>query len=202
MRGLCPELVVFVDRWPLPQAVVARSRHTGMDQDVVAHMFAENEEFLVNLLQDPNTVGWNRRVLFPSHPVPEGMRTRPVSSSDSGCISSTWPFSFQGSDTYITKCAQRFPSVCLGTANGHHVGHMLGISCSALGLLYVKPEFRGQGYAKVIISHLAQKYFESGEDVYVSIAESNVTSQKVHRSLGFRRVTGSRIVWINCDSGM
>ncbi|XP_076448037.1 glycine N-acyltransferase-like protein 3 isoform X2 [Babylonia areolata] len=131
-------------------------------------------------------------------PVPEGMKIRPISDADVGIVNSTWKFATDGSDVFIQQFIQQFPSVYLETEGGVHVGHMLGTSCGTIGMLYVNPEFRRKGYAKVIISHLAQKYFDGGDDACVFVEETNSPSLSLHQSLGFKVVPGLTINWMKC----
>ncbi|XP_076448552.1 L-amino acid N-acyltransferase MnaT-like [Babylonia areolata] len=75
---------------------------------------------------------------------------------------------------------------------------MLSTSYGTMGMLYVNPDFRRKGYAKVIVSQLTQKKFDRGEDVYVVVEESNSASQHLHESLGFTIVPAGTLVWLRC----
>ncbi|XP_076448674.1 acetyltransferase YE1169-like [Babylonia areolata] len=131
-------------------------------------------------------------------PVPGGIKVRSVSSADVQRIHSTWEFSYEGSYTYFEEYVRHHPSVYLETNSGHYVGHMLSTSYGTMGMLYVNPDFRRKGYAKVIVSQLTQKKFDRGEDVYVVVEESNSASQHLHESLGFTIVPAGTLVWLRC----
>ncbi|XP_076452512.1 glycine N-acyltransferase-like protein 3 isoform X2 [Babylonia areolata] len=237
LRGQYPQLEFFVDRWPHPQAVLAKVRREHVEQSVVEGVFGVTEGAVGDLLRDPTIALWDTRVvltavtkslkpvlltvaeemgksvtlytsvLLKATPkditpasVPDGIKIRSVSSADIKRMNSTWEYSFEGSDTYMQESVRHYPSVYLQTGSGHHVGHMVGTSYGTLGMLYVYPEFRRNGYAKVIVSQLAQKYFDRGEDAYVFVEENNLPSQRLHESLGFRSVYGGGVVWLWCDS--
>ncbi len=55
--------------------------------------------------------------------------------------------------------------------------------------LCVKPEYRGQGIAKYLVKMLVNKLGRKRPLFFATIDESNLVSQKVFRSLGFRVLT-------------
>ncbi|XP_076448066.1 glycine N-acyltransferase-like protein 3 isoform X2 [Babylonia areolata] len=134
---------------------------------------------------------------LPPIPAPEGVKLRSATTADVGVIISTWKFGSNATEAFVRTWIQDFPSVYLETETGQHVGHMTGKSGGTMGLLYVNPEFRRKGYAKVIVTQLAQKYFDRGE-VYVRIQDDNQPSQCLHKSLGFREVPDSKVVVMWC----
>ncbi|XP_070192148.1 glycine N-acyltransferase-like protein 3 isoform X2 [Littorina saxatilis] len=129
-------------------------------------------------------------------PVPEGMKISPVTEDVVDVVNSTWKFICEGSDLYIRDLVRHQPSVFLTMEDGQHVGHMLGNSYGAMGMLYIQPHFRRKGYAKVIVSQLAAKYFEEGCDVYVMIEEDNEKSINLHHSVGFKTVPNFKVAWM------
>ncbi|KAK7101779.1 glycine N-acyltransferase-like protein 3 [Littorina saxatilis] len=129
-------------------------------------------------------------------PVPEGMKISPVTEDVVDVVNSTWKFSNDGSDLYICDLVRHHPSVFLTMEDGQHVGHMLGNSNGSMGMLYIQPHFRRKGYAKVIVSQLAAKFFEEGRDVYVMIEEDNEKSINLHHSVGFKTVPNSKVAWM------
>ena len=117
------------------------------------------------------------------------MTTSPIAEEDISIIDQTWTLFGSGSSAdYVRDQIQHFPSVVLKSKSGHHVGHMFARSGGMIGALYVLPSFRGKGYAKVIVSQLAQKFFECGEDAYVIVSTNNQQSLHVHASVGFKVV--------------
>nr|KAG5691454.1 hypothetical protein BaRGS_017297 [Batillaria attramentaria] len=113
-------------------------------------------------------------------------------------VNATWKFASKGSDMFIRAMVQQFPSAALLTESGQHVGHMVGEHYGPMGMLYVQPEFRGQGLAKVIVTNLAQKYFGLGEDAYVIVETTNEKSLKLHQSVGFKVVPDIMVAWLGC----
>ena len=130
-----------------------------------------------------------------NRPVPEEVKMLPISEEHVTVVDTTWKFTTEGSDSYIKDLIQHHPSLILFTECGQHVGHMLGKGNGTLGMLYVQPQFRRKGYAKVIISQLAQKYFDKGEDVYVTIEEDNPNSINLHQSVGFKIVPDLKLMF-------
>ena len=119
--------------------------------------------------------------------VPKGIAALPISEDDIATIEQTWDtFDSEFRGDYIREQIQHFPSVVLKSESGQHIGHGLARSGGMMGMLYVLPSFRRKGYAKVIISQLAQTYFECGEDAYAIVRTDNYISQKVHASVGFK----------------
>lgn len=53
--------------------------------------------------------------------------------------------------------------------------------------IYVKPQFRGQGYAKKIYE-AALKTLSNQDFLYAIVNEKNETSMKLHQSLGFKQI--------------
>ena len=111
------------------------------------------------------------------------MKIQPVSEDYVHIVYSTWKFSGEHTEMFIRHLVEQHPSIVLTTDTGQHVGHLLGQSYGGMGMLYIQPEFRRKGYAKVIISQLMQKYLEMGEDVYMVIETDNSTSLNMSRFL-------------------
>jgi predicted GNAT family acetyltransferase len=62
----------------------------------------------------------------------------------------------------------------------------------------VKPEFRGKGYAKWIITQLALRQIKDTElDYHMSfVLDTNVVSSCVHKKSGYKEYTNDRYFWI------
>ncbi|KAL8593215.1 hypothetical protein ACOMHN_009870 [Nucella lapillus] len=73
LRGQFPDLEFFVDRWPHPQAALARVDPDGQQlrcqnffRKSVEGIYSENEDALNRLLTDPEVIDWNTRTYFSS----------------------------------------------------------------------------------------------------------------------------------------
>lgn len=133
-------------------------------------------------------------------PVPEQMKLTPISDKSIDIVHATWKFSVMPlSKLYITDIIHMEPSIMMTTDDGRHVGHMLGYPGGIIGMLFILPEFRGKGYAKVIISHLAQQLFDMGEEeVFLFVQENNKASLNLHTSVGFKVVKDAQqLGWIS-----
>ncbi|KAL8559384.1 hypothetical protein ACOMHN_045104 [Nucella lapillus] len=67
LKGHSPDLEFFVDRWPHPQAVVARENPAGeqmMSKTGELRVFGVDEKALRNLLENPDIISWNQRIIF------------------------------------------------------------------------------------------------------------------------------------------
>ena len=138
---------------------------------------------------------WFSTLLFNS-PVPEGMKSSPIPDDYISIVDSTWKFTEEGTESVIRQLLEHHFSVVLTSDDGQHVGHMMGQSYGSMGQLYVHPQFRRKGYAKVIISQLAQMYFDKGEDAYVVIEDDNLPSINLHLSVGFKAVPDFKMAWM------
>ena len=61
-------------------------------------------------------------------------------------------------------------------------------------MLYVVPEARGQGLGSYITCQLAEKYFQQGLPVVVTVVTDNAPSIKLHERLGFKKMCV--VTWI------
>ena len=134
--------------------------------------------------------------LFFHRPVPEGMKIQPISEDYVRIVDSTWAFSGEHTEMFIRHLVEEHPSIVMTTDNGQHVGHLMGQSYGGMGMLYLQPEFRRKGYAKVIISQMAQKYFEMGEDMYMVIQVGNSASLNLSRFFSFKLVPNFQTAWL------
>ncbi|XP_046359267.2 glycine N-acyltransferase-like protein Keg1 [Haliotis rufescens] len=130
-------------------------------------------------------------------PVPNGFKLLPLTQDDSKLVNTEWKFT-GGNESlaYINKLITCLPSCCLYDPDGIIVGFAMSYHYGALGMLHVMEEHRGKGYAKVIMSHLAQKRLQTGKEAFIVIEESNAVSLKVHEGLGFKHVPNMKVVWI------
>ncbi|KAL8587660.1 hypothetical protein ACOMHN_045349 [Nucella lapillus] len=126
--------------------------------------------------------------LVPALPVPEGMVCRPIrSAADIDIANRTWKYGNEDSTAFIHHLVHQYPSSYLGTEQGQHIGHILGLSCDTVGVLYLNPEYRHKGCAMIMSTHLLQRFLECGEDVvYGVVEESNKPALKFNLSLGFK----------------
>jgi GNAT superfamily N-acetyltransferase len=127
--------------------------------------------------------------------VPEGIKLSPVTREAAAIVNSTWKFSSPDSLVYINDRIRTLPSLMMTTSDGRHVGHMIGHGAAGMGVLYVFPEFRRKAYAKVIITHLAHKFFQMGYEAYVCVECDNEGSLNLHTSVGFQLVP-VKLAWV------
>ena len=133
---------------------------------------------------------------FSNRPVPEGMKIQPISEDYVRTVHSTWKFSGEHTEMFIRHLVEQHPSIVMTTDSGQHVGHLVGQSYGAMGMLYIQPEFREKGYAKIIISQLAQKYREMGEDLYTVVETDNSAALNLNRFFNLTPLPNCQIAWM------
>ncbi|KAL8612196.1 hypothetical protein ACOMHN_018485 [Nucella lapillus] len=184
----------WVDTWPHPQALVAREDVPVTRLALEEMKISFSEVTAILLKATPQDLKPRARIL------PAGLKFQAVSETEARTICTTWKYSQFASETYMKKQIEESSSVYLATEHGRHVGHMICRSYGTIGLLFVNPEFRGKGYAKIIVSQLAQNLFDRGDDaVYVFIEEDNIPSRNLHEAMGFREVSGGNSTWLFCS---
>ncbi|CAG5132323.1 unnamed protein product, partial [Candidula unifasciata] len=120
-------------------------------------------------------------------PVPRDLTMRDLDPlTDTDLVISTWKYSRAHADEFVRALITHFPSVGLFDQNNQCLGFELTLQDETTGLLYVLPEARGRGLAKVIISQLAHKNFALGLPAAALVVSGNATSLKLHLDLGFR----------------
>ena len=124
------------------------------------------------------------------------MKIQPVSEDYINIVNSTWKFSGEHTEMFIRHLVEEHPSIVMTTDSGQHVGHLLGQSHGGPGMLYIQPDFRRKGYSKVILSQLARKYREMGEDMYMVIEVDNSASLKLCRFFNLKPVPNIQIAWV------
>ena len=121
------------------------------------------------------------------------MKIQPVSEAYVPIVQSTWKFSGEHTEMFIRHLVEEYPSIVMTTDSGQHVGHLLGQSYGGVGMLYIQPEFRRKGCAKVIFSQLSQKYLEMGEEMYMVIETHNSASLNLSRFFNLEPVPNVQI---------
>ncbi|XP_064622983.1 uncharacterized protein LOC135485145 [Lineus longissimus] len=100
---------------------------------------------------------------------------------------------------HIEFCLERFPSLCLTSVKtGELVAYGFIQDYGAVGKLFVKPAFRGQGYAKWIMTQLARRQIkDTGLEYHMSfVLETNVESSLVHQKCGYREYPSDKYFWV------
>ncbi|KAG7462899.1 hypothetical protein MATL_G00189580 [Megalops atlanticus] len=141
-------------------------------------------------LQDPS--------LLPELTVNSDAVTRISSLNEShiDLVNKTWKF---GGDEKgyknIKKLVSHFPTCCIIDENGQPVSWVLVYDYCALGMLYTLPEYRGKGYAKILISTIARRLHAQGYPVYCFIEEENELSYRLFKNLGFTEDPTYKAAW-------
>ena len=124
------------------------------------------------------------------------MKIQPVSEDYIHIVHSTWNFSEEHTEMFIRHLVEEHPSIVMTTDSGQHVGHLLGQSYGGVGMLYIQPEFHRKGYAKVIISQLAQKYIETEEEVYAVRDTDNSAANNLHQFFNIKPLPKLQTAWV------
>ncbi|KAG5266911.1 hypothetical protein AALO_G00237680 [Alosa alosa] len=111
-------------------------------------------------------------------------------------VNKTWKFGGNEKGyNNIKNLMCNFPSCCIVDETGQPVSWVLMYDYCALGILYTKPEHRGKGYAKILITVLSKKLLAQGYPVYCFIEEGNDISLRLFKSLGFTEDPSYRAIW-------
>ncbi|KAJ8361477.1 hypothetical protein SKAU_G00180020 [Synaphobranchus kaupii] len=168
-------------------------QHATMLKDISATKGVTVRQFtLVHLLalQDPS--------LLPQLSVNSDMEARISSLNEShvSLVKNTWKF---GGDEKafqkIQHLISHFPTCCITDEEDRPVSWVLFYDYCAIGLLYTVPEYRGRGYAKILISTMATSLHAQGYPVYCFIEEENHLSYKLFKKMGFTEDPSYRAAW-------
>ncbi|CAK6951732.1 glycine N-acyltransferase [Scomber scombrus] len=125
-----------------------------------------------------------------------GISLSSLDESHVSLVNQTWKFAdSEGSVRMIRNMIMNFPSCCVLDAEGQPVSWILTYATCALGMLYTLPEHRGKGYAKVLVSAMAKRFYAHGYPVYCFIEEENAVSYKLFKNLGFTEDPSYRATW-------
>ncbi|XP_028323803.1 glycine N-acyltransferase-like protein 3 [Gouania willdenowi] len=115
-------------------------------------------------------------------------------------VNKTWKFGGNqlGYNT-IENLIINFPSCCILDEQDQPVSWILMYDYCAMGILYTLPEYRGRGYAKVVITTMAKKLASEGYPAYCFIEEDNKLSYKLFKNLGFIDDPSYRAAWLEID---
>lgn len=104
-------------------------------------------------------------------------------------LSSKWPYIDVVHDTeeYTRFLITQFPSLALRlqSDNSALVGWVTLHTYGALAMLYVEPEFRGQGLGQYLTQQISKIVVEKGIPVYLVVERANVVAQQMYMKCGF-----------------
>ncbi|XP_064613176.1 glycine N-acyltransferase-like [Liolophura sinensis] len=131
---------------------------------------------------------------------PKGITVAELSSKDAEVVNSRWKFNSGRQSMSVFKFwIENYPSVALFDAEGQLVAWELTTHFGIMGRLYVMPEHRGKGYAKYIISTLAQKCFAKDIKPVANLELCNYRSIRLHQKMGFTKVSSSPLTFIKTE---
>ncbi|KAM4598852.1 glycine N-acyltransferase-like protein 3 isoform 1-T1 [Fundulus diaphanus] len=125
-----------------------------------------------------------------------GICLKSLDESHVDLVTRTWKFARNREVVgMIRNMVCNFPSCCVLDAEGKPVSWILTYVSGAIGMLYTLPEHRGKGYAKVLISSMAKKFFGHGYPVFCFIEEENLVSYQLFKSMGLSEDPSYRATW-------
>ncbi|XP_068183602.1 glycine N-acyltransferase [Antennarius striatus] len=125
-----------------------------------------------------------------------GISLSSLDESHVALVNQKWKFSEDNKTAEIIRnMITRFPSLCILDAEGKPVSWILVYMTCAIGMLYTVPEYRGKGYAKVLITAIAKWLHAEGYPVYCFIEEENENSYKLFKKMGFVDDPSFRMTW-------
>ncbi|XP_078521461.1 glycine N-acyltransferase-like protein 3 isoform X2 [Lissotriton helveticus] len=129
----------------------------------------------------------------------EDVEISPLKPSHAELVDKTWTFG--GSDCslhYVRTCIKTSPSRCCVTRYSERaISWALTDQYEAIRMAYTLPEYRCKGYARCIVSSLADVLRQDGRPVYCHVEDQNEPSQTLFRSLGFTELTGGKLLWFH-----
>lgn len=139
-------------------------------------------------------ISWIKQTLL--FRVSSGTSLSSLNESHTDLVSQMWKFGKNdGAVRMIRNMIANFPSCCVLDAEGKPVSWILTYASCAIGMLYTLPEHRGKGYAKILVSSLAERNHAQGYPVYCFIEEENTVSYRLFANLGFTEDPSHREVW-------
>ncbi|KAK6168223.1 hypothetical protein SNE40_022094 [Patella caerulea] len=123
-------------------------------------------------------------------PVPAGFHLTTLKVAQAEFVAEIWDGSGDGTAEYIQALIKDYTSLALYNETHNLIGYMLETNYDTMGMLYVKEEYRGQGFSKILVSNLSKLLLESGRMANVYIDSGNVVSAKLHKDLGFEMQDG------------
>ncbi|KAJ8361479.1 hypothetical protein SKAU_G00180040 [Synaphobranchus kaupii] len=169
------------------------NRHATILKNIATAKGATFREYCaVHLLtlQDPN--------LLPQLSVNSDMEARISSLNEShvSLVNKTWKFGGDEKAFQIIKhLISHFPTCCITDEEDRPVSWVLLYDYCAMGPLYTAPEYRGRGYAKILISTMATRLHTQGYPVYCLVEEDNHLSYKLFKKLGLTEDPSYRSAW-------
>ncbi|XP_016331839.1 glycine N-acyltransferase-like protein 3, partial [Sinocyclocheilus anshuiensis] len=123
-----------------------------------------------------------------------GLRLALLSPAHAHLVNSTWKYggdhnSYNSVQNYITHN----PSLCVIEEGGTEpVSWLLVYQHAALGLLYTLPQHRREGYAKLLVSVMAENLLDRGHPVYCFVEKENDSFYKLFTSLGLSSINDNK----------
>lgn len=130
--------------------------------------------------------------------VPEEVIVSSLTPDQAEAVFNNWEFSKSENKEdelkNIKMLIESYPTLSLFNSEGRLIAYAIGQMYGGMGMLHVEPEYRNRGYGKTVMYLLSQKYSDVGYPAFVSLAEENTISNKIHHYLGFEP-TGCFINW-------
>uniref|UniRef100_A0A671QQH7 Glycine N-acyltransferase-like protein n=1 Tax=Sinocyclocheilus anshuiensis TaxID=1608454 RepID=A0A671QQH7_9TELE len=214
-RGKPHTLEVLVDTWPAFTTIIVRpdpnvrKKTKGLYDEVLRRMLAVEDAidwstyFLIGGMTSffpPKKyyiISMNY-VVFVQYDFNFNKKPRlsVLNESHANVVNKTWKFG--GDDKgyrNILNLIRHFPTCCITDENNQPVSWVLLYDYCAMGMLYTQPEHRGKGYAKALVTTMAQRLHSQGYPVYCFIEECNPLSYKLFKSMFFSVDPSYRVVW-------
>lgn len=208
----------WTDRWPRPKAVLCRGRRSyslcAKDEESAAYLLdsidwsgdlwfsALEYRFLPlvrergkNVQDNPCLLYRLERARFRPFQLP-GTDDRPVEPlcrEDAGLVMTHWIYG--DTEDYPLSRILQAPTTCI-RVGGEPVAWALIHYDGSIGMVYTLQEHRRKGYAKAVVSVLAEKRLLAGRTPYCFIVEGNEASEGLFEELGF--TLQSTLGWVHC----
>ncbi len=208
----------WTDRWPRPKAVLCRGRRSyslcAEDEKSAAYVLdsidwsggvwfsALEYRFLPLVRERGKDVQDNpcflyrlERARFRPYELPDtgDHPIEPLRREDADLVTLHWTYG--DTEDYPLSRILQAPTACI-RIGGEPVAWALIHHDGSIGMVYTLQEHRRKGYAKAVVSVLAEKRLLAGRTPYCFIVEGNETSERLFEELGF--ALQSKLGWVHC----
>ncbi|OWF41511.1 glycine N-acyltransferase-like [Mizuhopecten yessoensis] len=128
--------------------------------------------------------------------VPKGLRLSTLGPEHVSIMSQGWEWSRTDIEGYFLSVVERFDSSCLLDEQGTLRAYMCMQYNGSMAMLYIRPQYRKDGYFNIILSDLTRKILLKNNIAYGFIPTNDTCLINQSRELGFEWVPRGDMTWV------